>query len=139
MAAKNVTVTFDESLVERIKAYKGRLNVSATAAEAISRELDRLEAEDREAAKRETPELIDLYIDRAPVVVMAELERAEGRIPPPAEVYREIGRRAAGRPAYFEAALETWNAGTVEAWRRRRNPGDESGYTGGSVSPYSQS
>lgn len=119
MAAKKVTITVDEEILKRLAPYRDRVNLSALASQAIAAELDRLEAEAREAATRDTLQWVENWYNYAPLAAAAQLERANGEVSPPPEVYKEIIKRSSEYgPAYLETAFNQWNAGTISVWQR---------------------
>ena len=119
MAAKKVTITIDEEILKRLAPYRDRVNLSALASQAVIAELDRLEAEARDAAKRDAPQWVEDWYNYAPLAAAAQLQRANGEVSTPPDVYREIIKRGAEYgPAYVEAALGQWNAGTISVWQR---------------------
>lgn len=121
MATKNLTISVSEEVFERLRPYRGRLNISAAATAGIVDELERLESTDRAEGEELGRSLVNQVYEAAPVVVQSEIRRGEGKIAPPPEMYGEIARRAAGRPAYMEAAISGWNAGSADIWARLRN------------------
>ena len=119
MAAKKVTITIDEEILKRLAPYRDRVNLSALASQAVIAELDRLDAEAREAAQRDALQWVETWYNYAPLAAAAQLERADREVSPPPEVYKEIIKRGSEYgPAYLETAFSQWNAGTNSVWQR---------------------
>ena len=116
---KRTSVYLPDETVERARPYRDKLNYSELLRVAVEAELERLEAEPRTAAKRDAPQWVEDWYNYAPLAAAAQLQRANGEVSPPPDVYREIIKRGAEYgPAYVEAALGQWNAGTISVWQR---------------------